>query len=258
MRAMLYPRVSKTVFDDFSQTSYLGAIAVAFETIVLGLLTFYSHHPAAYYAVEAMFWIAVVMSALVAFGGIFLMYSHQQRHSLSDVTGVWFLSFIPFIVCSTVGGTVAPYLGYKNAITVIVVSFLMWSLGITMSLVIAAIYFWRLMSYHLPPRSAIISTFVPVGPFGMGAYSTQQMAIAFTHHLNKQSFALQSPPQPPSSASTIAVVGECIHWGGIILALVQLGLASFFLVEGCLSVCSKVPKTFNVGTKSNTYATPFH
>jgi hypothetical protein len=45
----------------------------------------------------------------------------------------------------------------------------------------------------------------------------------------------------------MATIAEGIHWLGIIVALVQLGIASFLLVEACLSVCAKVPKTFNVG-----------
>ncbi|KAK5344755.1 Plasma membrane sulfite pump involved in sulfite metabolism, partial [Exophiala xenobiotica] len=47
LRVIIYPRVARTVVDDFSQTSYLGAVAVAFETIILGIVSFYSGHHAA-------------------------------------------------------------------------------------------------------------------------------------------------------------------------------------------------------------------
>jgi len=247
LRVMMYPQVAKNVVDDFSQTSYLGAVAVAFETIILGIVNFYSDHQAAMYVAEVMYWIAAAMSLFVAFGGVFFMYRRQKQHRFSDVNGAWFLTFIPLIVDSTVGGAISPYLAYKNSVTLLVTSFLMWSLGVGMSLVILSLYFWRLMSCQLPPREAIISTFVPVGPFGMGAYSIQQMAVGLASQIRKHRFTLERPPQPPNDPATMATIAEGIHWAGIIVALLQLGIASFLLVEACFSVYAKVPKTFNVG-----------
>lgn len=243
----MFPTTAKNIIDDFSQTSYLGAIVVAFETIALGAIQFYSDRQSGVYAAEAMFWIAVAGSSFVAFGGIFFMYSQQKSHSLDDVTGVWFLTFIPLIVCSTLGGAVAPYLGHKNGVLILFVSFLMWSLGVGMSFMLVPIYVWRLMSSLLPQRAVIISTFVPVGPFGMGAYSTQQLAAGFAKRLREHSFTLSNPPQPPAEGSFIATIGEGIQWAGIILALFQLAVASFFLVEGVLAICTRAPRTFNVG-----------
>ncbi|KAJ9493363.1 Plasma membrane sulfite pump involved in sulfite metabolism [Exophiala xenobiotica] len=247
LRVMMYPQVAKGVVDDSSQTSYLGAVAVAFETIILGIVSFYSHHQAAMYVAEVMYWIAAAMSLFVAFGGVFFMYRRQQQHSFSDINGAWFLTFIPLIVDSTVGGAISPYLAYKNSVTLLVTSFLMWSLGVGMSLVILSLYFWRLMSFQLPPRDAIISTFVPVGPFGMGAYSIQQLAVGLGSLVREHRFTLERPPQPPNDAATMATIAEGIHWAGVIVALLLLGLASFLLVEACCSVHANVPKTFNVG-----------
>lgn len=247
LRVFLYPHVAKNVLADFSQTSYLGAIVVAFETIILGIVSFYSHHQSAMYVAEVMFWIAAIMSGFVALGGLFIMYERQPQHSFNDLNGAWFLTFIPLIVDSTVGGAVAPYLAYKNSITMLVISFLMWSVGISFSLVILSLYLWRLMSCSLPPRVAIISTFVPVGPFGMGAYSIQQLAVGLASQVREHRFTLARPPLPPNDAATMATIAEGIHWAGIIIALVQLGIASFLLVEACFSVYARVPKTFNVG-----------
>lgn len=243
----MYPHVAKNVLDDFSQTSYLGAVAVAFETIILGIVSFYSHHLGAMYVAEALFWIAATMSAFVAFGGVFYMYQRQRQHALTDVNGVWFLTFIPLIVASTVGGAISPYLAYKNSITLLLTSFLMWLLGVAMSLVILPIYFWRLMSFKAPRRDAIVSTFIPIGPFGMGAYSIQRMAVGLASQVSKHKFILEQPPHPPNDMGTIAIIAEGIHWAGIITALVQLAIASFFLVEACVSVYANAPKPFNIG-----------
>jgi tellurite resistance protein TehA-like permease len=253
LRAIVFPAISKNVIEDFSQTSYLGAIVVAWETIVLGVVQFYSGHSSGVYAAEAMFWIAVVGSAFVAFGGIYFMYSRQKAHSLDQVNGVWFLTFIPLIVCSTLGGAVAPHLSYENSISVMVVSFLMWSLGVGMSFMLVPIYIWRLMSTLLPQQAVIINTFVPIGPFGMGAYSTQQLASGLARRLAQRNYTLTNPPRPPADDAYIATIGQAIQWAGIILALFQLAVASFFLVEGILAICRRAPGPFNVGKLNRQY-----
>lgn len=247
LRAMMYPRVAKSVLKDFSKTSYLGTMVVAFETIILGIASFYSHHQAAMYVAEVMYWIAAASSIFVACVGIFFMYERQPQHSFSDITGVWFLTFIPLIVESTVGGAIAPQLAYKNSVTVLVTSFLMWSVGVGMSTIILPLYLWRLMSFQLPPREAITSTYIPVGPFGMGAYSIQQLAMVFASHITKHRFFLGRTSHVPNDEPTLATISEVLHWIGILVALVQLGIASFLVVEACLSVFAKVPKKFNVG-----------
>lgn len=248
LRVWMFPAIAKNVLDDFSQTSYLGAIVVAWETIVLGVVQFYSDRQSGVYASEAMFWIAVAGSAFVAFGGIYFMSSGRQKaHTLDQVNGAWFLTFIPLIVCSTLGGAIAPSLSYKNGVLVLFVSFLMWSLGMGMSLMLVPIYIWRLMSTLLPQNAVIISTFVPVGPFGMGAYSTQQLAVGLARRLQEHNYTLTNTPRPPAEAAYIATVGEAIQWAGIILALFQLAVASFFLVEGVLAICTRSPGPFNIG-----------
>lgn len=244
----MFPAIAKNVLDDFSQTSYLGAVVVAWETIVLGVVQFYSNRQSGVYAAEAMFWIAVAGSLCVAFGGIYFMSSGRQKpHTLDQVNGVWFLTFIPLIVCSTLGGALAPYLSYKNGVLVLFVSFLMWSLGVGMSFMLVPIYIWRLMSTLLPQNAVIISTFVPVGPFGMGAYSTQQLATGLARRLRQHNYTLTNTPQPPAEGAYIATIGEAIQWAGVILALFQLAVASFFLIEGVLAICTRAPGPFNIG-----------
>jgi len=116
-----------------------------------------------------------------------------------------------------------------------------------MSIVVMAIYFWRLMSCSLPPRAAIISTFVPVGPVGMGAFSIQNLSVGLAMHLTKHQFILQRDPHPPADPAILGSVAEGIHWTGIIVALFLLGIGSFFLVEAIAGVWNRLPKTFNVG-----------
>jgi hypothetical protein len=75
----------------------------------------------------------------------------------------------------------------------------------------------------------------------------QQLAVGLANHVSERRFTFTRPPFPPNNVPTLATIAEELHWRGIIVALVQLGIASFLLVEACLSVPAKVSKTLNVG-----------
>lgn len=175
------------------------------------------------------------------------MYNDQGSHQLSEVNGVWLLSFIPMIVTAATGSGIAPHLATQNGIAVLMVSFLMWSLGIAMSLVITTIYFWRLMACQLPQRDLIVSCFVPVGPMGMGAYGIQNMAVGLASRINSNQYTLERPPLPPTDKTAIAAIAETVHWMGIIIALFLLSLGTFWWMQAFASVWSKRPRSFNVG-----------
>lgn len=163
---------------------------------------------------------------------------------MADINGSWFLSFIPLIVGSTVGGAISPHLPIKNAVVLIMTAFLMWAVGIGMSSVLLPIYFWRLMTAQLPARAAIVTTFVPVGPYGMGAYSIQQLSSDLARCIS-EGFTLDATIG--SNEMSTRLIGEGIQWIGVIVALMCLGIASFWLVEACLSVGTKPPRSFSIG-----------
>jgi len=247
LRLALYPKVAINIINDFTQTSFMGAIPVAFDTIVVGIVIFYEHHHVAIWSAFGLYWAAVLMTLCVVFGSVFAMYHHQGEHELGDVTGVWLLTFIPMMVISATGSAISPYLERRAGVAVLVVSFMMWALGLGMCYIILAIYFWRLMKCKLPAREAIISCFVPVGPLGMGAYAIENLAVGLATHINKYKFTLERGPQPPVTIQTVAAISETIHWLGVLIAFSLLGLGTFFLVEALASLWARFPRSFNIG-----------
>ena len=158
-----------------------------------------------------------------------------------------FLLFIPMIVAAAFGSGLANAVSLKNGVAVIVVSFLMVSLGLGCSFLLLGIYFWRLMSSQLPPRGAIVSTFVPVGPLSMAAYSILNLSVALARNITSQQFTFHESWEPAVTAATRAAVAEMIMWIGVFVALFLLGFATFFLIEAVAAVLTTVPKTFNIG-----------
>jgi hypothetical protein len=88
LRLFLYPKIAVNIMHDFTQTSYLGAIPVALDTIITSIVTFYSHHSAAVWTALGFYWVSVFLTLVVAFGSVFMMHSRQGEVQLSDVTGV--------------------------------------------------------------------------------------------------------------------------------------------------------------------------
>ncbi len=88
LRLIWYPKVAIHVLADFSQTSFLGTIPIAFDTIIVGIQIFYYHHPAAIWSAFGLYWASVFLTMCVVCGSVFAVYHHQEDIELTDVTGV--------------------------------------------------------------------------------------------------------------------------------------------------------------------------
>jgi len=153
----------------FPQGSYLGAVPIALDTIITGISLFYSKHQAARWASFALWWISLVMTLLTSFGLLILQMSKQKHHSLEDVAGLWLMTCVPMIITAAAGiGQLSSLISTSenSAIAILIISFLLWSIGLVQVHLILACYFWRLISYKLPKRDLIISGFLPLAPLG--------------------------------------------------------------------------------------------
>lgn len=88
IRGILFPKLALQTFRDFAQTSYVGAVPITLDTIVVGILIFYNTHQAALWIAYALWWVAVAMSICVACAIVFVSYMWQAPIKLQAVTGV--------------------------------------------------------------------------------------------------------------------------------------------------------------------------
>lgn len=88
-RLVLFPNTALAIFKDFQQTSFLGAVPIAWETIGTGIVVFYSNVKGADIVAQVFFWVAAVLSLLVTCGSIYAMYHKQGGHKINEVTGAW-------------------------------------------------------------------------------------------------------------------------------------------------------------------------
>lgn len=98
----------------------------------------------------------------------------HHQHSMSTFTPVWLLPIVTLIVASSTGQLLTTALiehSLRHALITLGFSAVMVIIGISLSLMILAVYIRRLFINGLPDVSAIISSFLPLGPCGQAGYS---------------------------------------------------------------------------------------
>ena len=101
------------------------------------------------------------------------MFIHET--SLSSMTAAWLLPVVSAVVAASSGGIVADVLpNPQHALWKVIVSYILWSAGMSLAMIILAVYFHRLTIHHLPPREVIVSVFLPLGPCGQGGFCIMQ------------------------------------------------------------------------------------
>lgn len=88
VRLIMFPKLSKSIYKDFIQTSYLGAIPITIDTIVYGITYFYHDRPAAVWAAYGLWWVAIMLSLCVGSLVVVIVCAYQEPHELNAVTGV--------------------------------------------------------------------------------------------------------------------------------------------------------------------------
>ncbi|EON67093.1 hypothetical protein W97_06346 [Coniosporium apollinis CBS 100218] len=250
VRYITHPTLINKNITEFPSSSYFGAIPIALDTIIIGIVSYYNYRPSAMWVAFGLWWVALALTLLVSIGLLIVQVSGQPQHSITDVAGLWLMTCVPMLVTAATGSTIIQYLGTistKCSITILIISFLLWSLGTTQIHLIIAVYFWRLVSSKLPPNQLLASGFLPLAPLGQGAYGIQQLSIYLANYLRTQHYAPTQSSPPPLPQGTLDSTAEVIHWLGILLSLFFLAHATFWLVQASSAMISRKPKSFNIG-----------
>lgn len=160
------------------------------------------------------------------------MTTHKNRHE--TMTAAWLLPVVSCIVAAASGGVVASVLpDDRHALITIVTSYVLWSMGLPLALVVMTIYFHRLAIHNLPPQEVIVSVFLPLGPMGQGGYAAMQLGI-------------QASKVFPKTQTLHPMAGEVLYVLGWMTAVVLWGFGLVWLFFAVASISrSKVP--FNMG-----------
>jgi len=176
-RFCIFPWAFSRMLKHPVESLFLGTCPMGLATII-NMIVFVAVPKYGEWArrlVWVLWWIDVVLTLLCTFGlPVIMFYFH--RVDLSMISGTFLLPFIPAVVCAASGGVVASVLPVQHALDTLLVSYVLWGAGMSLSFVVYCLYFFRLVVHRLPHADVIISAFQPLGPSGQGAFGLIQMA----------------------------------------------------------------------------------
>ncbi|KAJ2743922.1 Plasma membrane sulfite pump involved in sulfite metabolism [Coemansia sp. BCRC 34301] len=180
--------------------------------------------------------IDVVLSVLSFLVIPFLVTSHQT-HLLETVNATLLLPAVPTVVAATGGAIVASVHDGSIATAVVIISYMLWAMGLGIAMLLTMVYLVRLVLFKLPPKEAIASAFIPLGPLGQASYGIQLLGM-------------QANRLFPTGLSQIANLGSILESTGFIIGLMIWALATWWFAHAIYSVLytrvhGKVP--FNLG-----------
>ncbi|EFX03431.1 flavodoxin and radical sam domain containing protein [Grosmannia clavigera kw1407] len=250
-RYILYPEIWAVMIKHPAQSLFLGCIPMGFATII-NMLVFVCARWGnwAIYLAWGLWWVDVAMSCVTSLTIPFIMV-RLHKNQLSNMTAALLLPVVPVIVAAASGGIVAEVLPNDNhAVITLVVSYIIWGLGQAFSFLIMSIYFLRLQVHDLPPREAIVSVFLPIGPLGQGGFAIQQLGkVAIGLLPVTGAFNGVSIPTGSSSAMAASAMngGVVLYMVGILCAFVMWGAALGWLAFAIFAISTTRSFPFNMG-----------
>ncbi|KAM0200859.1 hypothetical protein ACHAPI_002525 [Fusarium lateritium] len=162
---------------------------------------------------------------------------HRHRPGLENITAALLLPIVPTVVAAGTGGIVAEVLpNHHHAFTTVIVSYVLWGIGSSFTACVLALYFHRLTIHSIPPKEAVVSSLLPIGPLGQGGFGIQQLGKVSLHLI----------PKTNAFGEASERAGEVLHVLGVFTALVMYGFALIWLSFALISIATTRP-TFNMG-----------
>jgi tellurite resistance protein TehA-like permease len=175
-RHIMFPKVW-SVMTRNSASLFLGAYPMGLTTLIdVGVGLLYDDYgwggKGFLYTLWGFWWVVVIQSA-ASLWVLFHFMQTRQKHSLDQLNCSWTFPTLPLIVGSSTGGLLSLPLAEFNlnhAMITIIFSYLMMMIGVGAALMLNVLYILRLIVHGPPPGSAVMTSFLPLGPSGQGGF----------------------------------------------------------------------------------------
>lgn len=185
--------------------------------------------------VDSMWILDAVLSLGMAVYIPFQLIRQPGEIQLRTVTALHLFPVVTTVVCAASGGIVAEVLpNSQQALATVIAGYVLWGVGVPTALIIMTIYFHRLVIHKMPPREIIVSSFLPLGPLNMGAFTLIQ--------LGKVSLKVF-----PETKTIHPQAGVILYNMGVICGLIMWSFALLWLFLAVASVCQSSHLPFNMG-----------
>ncbi|KAK8080634.1 hypothetical protein PG997_008452 [Apiospora hydei] len=246
-RYVLYPQIWCVMIQHPTQSVFLGTFPMGLATII-NMIVFVCV-PAwgnwAAYLAWGLWWFDLAISLICCVSLPFLVI-HLGKTNLASLTAALLLPIVPCVVAAASGGVVANVLPDPSHVqTTLIASYMSWGIGVFFSVLILAMYQVRLSNHALPPREAIVSVLLPVGPFGQGGFGIAkltQVTRKFLSHGGGTAMAARD-----YDTTYTEPLGLLIEGIGACIALIMWGIGLVWLAYAVISIATTRNFPFNMG-----------
>ncbi|KAJ1905023.1 Plasma membrane sulfite pump involved in sulfite metabolism [Coemansia sp. S17] len=206
------------------QSMLLGAIPMGLCTLVVCLVWTLKPYSVSWMPTLALtLWCIDVVLSVMSFLVIPFLVTSHQKHALETVNATLLLPAVPTIVAATGGAIVASVHNGSIATTIVTISYMLWAMGMGVAMLLTIVYLIRLVLFKLPPKEAIATVFIPLGPFGQASYGIQLLGV-------------QSARLFPTELSQIAYLGDILLSIGFFVGLMIWSLATWWFAHAVYSM----------------------
>ncbi|XRM43418.1 Plasma membrane sulfite pump involved in sulfite metabolism [Aspergillus tubingensis] len=237
LRYTLYPEIFFAMIKHPVQSMFIGTFPMGFATII---------NMFCFVCVPAWgdwtrnfawgLWIFdAIFSVITALSLPFLLMAHGTEMQLSSMTAVWLLPIVSCIVAASSGAIVADVLpNPQHALWTVLVSYVLWGIGLPLALMVMVIYLQRLTLHKLPPKAVIVSVFLPLGPLGQGGFGIMKLGQAAQEIF-------------PKTQTLEAASGPIFYTLGFMVALILWSFGLVWLFFALASIARSKSFPFNIG-----------
>jgi tellurite resistance protein TehA-like permease len=238
-RYIVYPEIWTVMIADSVNSLFLGTIPMGFATLISTWCSLCVPYWGPWAVTFA--WVCWIIDSVVAVSVTIsltvLLISASHRQALDRITAAQLLPIAASIVAAGTGARVAEHLSNpEDALGTLIASYVMWGMSTPLAMTVLVMYYTRLALHKLPPREIVVSSFLPLGPLGMGGYSITYLGSVCRRVFPQTDFF-----------SDIPVAGDVFFILGIFIALIMWAFGLTWLCFALASIYKSRPFPFNMG-----------
>ena len=241
LRYTLYPEIWAVMIQDSTNSLFLGTVPMGFATLIEAWIFLCCPYWGRWSITFA--WVCWMIDSIVAAAVTvslpFLLMSQSHQQSLDRITAAQLLPIAATIVASGAGAEVAEILLERNpeqALGTLLTAYVQWGMATPFAMTVLVMYYQRLALHKLPPREVVVSSFLPLGPLGMGGYT-----IMYCGRVARDVFPRVEFFQD------LTIAGDIAWILGIFIALIMWGFGICWLVFALATIWNARPFPFNMG-----------
>ncbi|KAF2193410.1 sulfite transporter Ssu2 [Zopfia rhizophila CBS 207.26] len=239
LRYTLYPEIWGVMIADSTNSLFLGTIPIGFATLIESWMSLCVPYWGPWAVTFA--WVCWIIDCVIALAVTIsltvLLISASERQALHRITAAQLLPIAATIVAAGAGAEIAKVLpDPENALGTLIASYVMWGMSTPLAMTVLVMYYTRLALHKLPPREIVVSSFLPLGPLGMGGYAIMYLGSVARTVFPRTQFV-----------HNLHIAGDIFYILGVFIALIMWGFGLIWLCFALASIYKSRPFPFNMG-----------